>query len=99
MAQSINFTVEATKSLRYGRLNKIANGLASAGTEDMPVTRAFHELFGAFWYEFFQLYRDRSASIVQLGTVVKDAYRTVLSDIGAAIERFHAAFTVKALMV
>lgn len=91
MAQSINMTVEALLALRVGKLNKAANALASAGSEATPVTRVFHELFGALWLEFFILYRDRSASIVQLGSVVKDSKASVLRDAGAAIERFRKA--------
>ena len=84
-------TVQALLALRVGKLNKAANNLAAAGTEATPVVQVFHEFFGALWMEFFRLYRDRSATIVQLGTVVKDANAAVLHDVGAAIERFRVA--------
>lgn len=91
MAQSINMTVQALHALRVGKLSKTANALAASGAEATPVTLAFHELFGALWLEFFRLYRQRSASIAQLGGVVKDTNATVFRDVGAAVERFRAA--------
>ena len=91
MAHSINVTVQALMALRVGKLNKAANVLATSGAAATPVVQVFHELFGALWLEFYRLYRDRSATIVQLGTVVKDANAEVLRDPGLAIEKYRAA--------
>jgi len=97
MIQAINFTATTLAALRYGRLNKMANREAAAGsagasaTKPGPVFAAANAYYAALLFAFYAEWVGTGATIARIGTIVRAITATVNRDIPAAIERFRGA--------